>query len=137
MEKALTKKLKTSGTEYPPALGKSWKTEEINQLLQERAAGKTIDEIAKIHGRTPGGIDSRLRKIVLMYKGELPASEISEKTGFTEDEIKSIVKDAGKKEINLAKKKLNIIELETRLSAIEDKLDQVLQFVSQNSDSKK
>jgi hypothetical protein len=52
---------------YPSRMGKSWKADEINQLLAEVQDKKTHQEMATIHERTVGGIVSRLRDIAADY----------------------------------------------------------------------
>ena len=43
-------------------MGKPWKQEEIDQLLQEVKEKKSVVDIAALHKRTQGGIISRLRE---------------------------------------------------------------------------
>ncbi|MCP1622987.1 hypothetical protein [Pseudomonas nitroreducens] len=50
----------------PQQAGKPWQTEEEADLLQRFEAGETIAAIAREHGRTTGGIRSRLK-----YLGKL------------------------------------------------------------------
>jgi hypothetical protein len=42
-------------------MGKPWSQEELSQLLQEIKEKKSIIDIAALHKRTQGGINSRLR----------------------------------------------------------------------------
>jgi hypothetical protein len=42
--------------------GKSWTAEEDRQLLAAFDAGKSLAELAQIHGRTQGGVRARLEK---------------------------------------------------------------------------
>jgi hypothetical protein len=46
--------------EYPAAYAR-WTPEEDERLLEERDRGRTVDELADLLGRQPGGIRSRLR----------------------------------------------------------------------------
>jgi hypothetical protein len=50
----------------PQQAGKPWQTEEEAVLLQRFEAGETVAAIAREHGRTTGGIRSRLK-----YLGKL------------------------------------------------------------------
>jgi hypothetical protein len=50
--------------------GKSWKEDEIIQLLLEVRQKKTVQTIAEIHQRTVGGIRSRLRVLAWEYHNE-------------------------------------------------------------------
>lgn len=43
-------------------MGKPWKQEEIDQLLEEVKEKKSVVDIAALHKRTQGGIISRLRE---------------------------------------------------------------------------
>jgi hypothetical protein len=46
----------------PINAGKPWSKEEDKQLLEHFDAGKPLDELAALHGRTTGGIQARLVK---------------------------------------------------------------------------
>jgi hypothetical protein len=61
-----------------PNQGKPWKSEEINLLLINYSKQLSIDEIAKIHGRTNNAIECKLREIIYeFYSEEKPIEEIS------------------------------------------------------------
>lgn len=47
----------------PEHAGRTWTQEEEQQLIAAFENGKSINEIANIHGRTTGGITSRLVKL--------------------------------------------------------------------------
>lgn len=47
-----------------------WSPEEETTLSQEVHAGKTVDEIAVSHGRTPGAIKARIRKLGLQSSAQ-------------------------------------------------------------------
>lgn len=47
----------------PDNHSKRWTTEEEQQLRAEVESGKTIEEIAAIHGRTPGAVKARIKKL--------------------------------------------------------------------------
>ncbi len=59
--------VKNNPEKYPTRMGKSWKAEEVNQLLAEVHSKKTHQEMATIHERTVGGIVSKLRSIAADY----------------------------------------------------------------------
>ena len=44
-------------------IGTKWTDEEDNKLIEEFKNGKSVTELASIHGRTKGAIRSRLRKL--------------------------------------------------------------------------
>lgn len=48
-------------------MGKPWKQEEIDQLLQEIKEKKNYETIATVHKRTPGGVITRLRVIAAEF----------------------------------------------------------------------
>jgi len=52
---------------YPANMGKAWLDDEVVQLLKNVKAKKTHSEIALEHGRTLGGIVSKLRGIAADY----------------------------------------------------------------------
>ena len=61
--------LKAELTEVRPKLphqGEAWSDEEDGLLRSSFEQSMTIAEIAKSHGRTPGGISSRLKKLGLI-----------------------------------------------------------------------
>lgn len=47
----------------PDHAGRAWETAEEQQLCEEFDAGKTVPEIAAIHQRTRGAIQSRLERL--------------------------------------------------------------------------
>ena len=70
-------------------VGKPWTTENIAKLLADIQKNKTHEEIAESHGRTVGGIRSRLREIAADYyfNDELPMKDIEKNTGLTREVI--------------------------------------------------
>lgn len=70
-------------------MGKSWKQEEIDQLLNEIKQKKTFEEIAEIHKRSEGGISSRLRDIAgkLHLNENKTIQECIEITGLEKSDI--------------------------------------------------
>jgi len=49
--------------ELPANAGGPWSDEETAMLAESFDAGKTIEELASVHGRTPGAIRSRLLRL--------------------------------------------------------------------------
>ena len=54
-------------SKYPSRLGAAWKDEELIQLLTSVKNKESIQDIAKKHSRTEGGIISRLRVLADEY----------------------------------------------------------------------
>jgi hypothetical protein len=72
--------------------GKSWKEDEIIQLLLEVRQKKTVQTIAEIHQRTVGGIRSRLRVLAWEYHNEgKTIDQIERYTGLPEFEIRKTI----------------------------------------------
>jgi hypothetical protein len=69
--------------------GKPWTTENTAKLLADVQKKKTYEELAELHGRTVGGITSRLREIAADYyfNDERPIKEIEKCTGLTAEII--------------------------------------------------
>jgi hypothetical protein len=73
-------------------IGAKWSDKEELELLNEINNNKTIKQIAEIHERTIGGINSRIRHIAYnMYKNNIPMSEIENKTRLTRKEIEYLI----------------------------------------------
>ena len=70
-------------------MGKPWKQEEFDQLLQEIKEKKSIVDIATLHKRTPGGINSRLRETAsnLHLNENKTIAECIEITGLDKTDI--------------------------------------------------
>jgi hypothetical protein len=72
--------------------GQLWTDEEEMQLLKEIRKKKTIEEIATIHARTKGGIQSRLRELAYRYFcNERPIEDICILTGLEKNEVVDII----------------------------------------------
>lgn len=69
--------------------GKPWTTENTAKLLADVQKKKTYEELAELHGRTVGGITSRLREIAANYyfNDKRPMNEIEKYTGLTAEII--------------------------------------------------
>ena len=79
-------------SKYPANMGKAWSDDEVLQLLQGIRKKKTMEEIAEEHGRTVGGISSRLRQIATDYHNEgRPIEQIQKFTGLTTEQIQDAI----------------------------------------------
>jgi len=52
---------------YPSRMGKTWKDEEVKDLLNSIKSKKSIEMIASIHQRTEGGIIGKLKDVAVDY----------------------------------------------------------------------
>lgn len=97
---------KENPDKYPQRLGAPWDERECTQLLSSIKNGKTIDAIAKEHGRTAGGIQARLRHLAVeYYNKDYELDDIEELTGLSQDAIAdAIARHTSTKERNIAKK---------------------------------
>jgi|Laugresu1bdmlbsd_1035121.scaffolds.fasta_scaffold31210_2 hypothetical protein len=79
------------GKEKPEGLenmGTAWHEQEIQGLLDEIKRDLSINDIAKAHKRTNGGIRSRLRIIAYdKYKASMPINDIVTLTRLSKDDI--------------------------------------------------
>ena len=73
----------------PSRRGQPWCDEEIQQLLQEIKNKERVEQISLKHGRTSGGIHSRLKQIAADYyfNDNRPISEIIKFTGLDMESI--------------------------------------------------
>jgi hypothetical protein len=80
-------------SKYPARLGQPWDDEENAKLLKSIQKNKSIEEIAKEHERTPGGINSQLRVIAAdyHYNNNLPLAEIQKFTRLTQKVIEHAI----------------------------------------------
>jgi len=68
-------------TEYPSNMGQKWSDEEDKLLLEELNNNIDIEIIAQKHGRTIGGINSRVQEIAYkMYLKNISIEEIIKQT---------------------------------------------------------
>lgn len=93
MSGAYCKNLKEQNPERFANLGKSWKEEEIVQLLSNVQKRLTHGEIAENHGRTVGSITSKLKGIAADYyfNDERPIDEIKKYTGLSVEDISDAI----------------------------------------------
>ena len=69
-------------------MGTAWYEQEIQGLLDEIKQGLSVDNIAKAHKRTNGGIRSRLRIIAYdKYKANMAINDIVTLTRLSKDDI--------------------------------------------------
>jgi hypothetical protein len=94
-------------SKYPARIGQPWKDEEVEKLLRNIQKKKTMEEIAKEHQRTVGGIYSRIREIAADYhfNDNRPIEEIQKYTGLTKEEIEDAIK---RRKFNEALKKPHV-----------------------------
>ena len=85
--------LKAQNPEKYANIGKSWKDDEVAQLLGEIQKKLSLDQISEIHKRSVGGIRSRLREIAADYyfNDERPIDEIKRYTGLTVEDISDAI----------------------------------------------
>jgi len=69
--------------------GKPWSDENVAKLLADVQKKKTHEEMAELHGRTVGGIRSRLKVIAVDYysNNNMPVNEIEKYTGLSAEVI--------------------------------------------------
>jgi len=80
-------------SKYPSRMGQAWNDDELGKLLRSIQKKKTVEEIAQLHGRTVGGIHSRINKLALdyHYNDKRPMEEIQQYTGLTKEQILSAI----------------------------------------------
>jgi len=81
-------------SQYPTRLGQPWKEDEFVRLLTSIQKKKTVEEIAKEHDRTVGGINSYIRKLAVDYhfNDKRPMEDIQRFTGLTKEQIEDAIK---------------------------------------------
>lgn len=85
-------RIKNKDTNYPSNMGQKWNNEEESMLLEEINNNTDIEIIAQKHGRTIGGITSRLRKIAYeMYLNNISIEEIIKLTKLEHNCIEQII----------------------------------------------
>lgn len=65
--------------DVPSNAGMPWTESEDEHLLNSFKDGKTVAELAKMHGRTKGAISSRLKKIAEIEIDDFLSLEIKDK----------------------------------------------------------
>lgn len=72
----------------PSRNGKKWEEDEVTLLLQSIQDNKSMTDIAREHRRTPGAIESELRKIAYRFwQDEKSVEEIARLTSLSEEEV--------------------------------------------------
>jgi hypothetical protein len=102
------KKLKEENPTRFANLGKSWKDDEIAQLLSEVQKKMSHDDIAEAHGRTIGSITSRLKTIAADYyfNDEMTIDKIIRYTRLTPSDVADAI---SKRQYEIDKKSVNKI----------------------------
>lgn len=78
--------------DLPSSFGSKWTDNEEKQLLDEIAGNIDVQIIAEKHGRTLGGINSRIREIAYkMHFSNFTIDKIIEATRLTKEQINEIV----------------------------------------------
>jgi len=98
---------------YPSNIGSKW-TDDEEKLLLKELDDENIDiyDIAKKHGRTPGGIIGRQQDIAYrMHEKNLSMDEIVKTTKLNEEEIRMIIdkKQKSKKKIPIEQQQNKIL----------------------------
>lgn len=136
-------------SKYPSRMGQPWKEDEIVKLLTSIQKKKSIEEIAKEHGRTEGGINSYITKLAVDYhlNDKRSMEEIQRFTGLTKEQIEDAIKkrefkDAVKKSCEPAEQKVvkkkkaaerevpTMLEVVSLLKDIQSKLNTLLEKVA-------
>jgi hypothetical protein len=89
--------------------GKPWTSENLANLLADVQKKKTHEEMSDIHGRTVGGIISRLKDIAADYylNNKMPMKEIEKYTGLSTEVINQAIERKQQKLSYLEKKITN------------------------------
>ena len=116
----------TSSNPKAPRMGQLWKHDEVVQLLKEVRKGVSREDIAKAHGRTAGGILSKLKGLAVDYHfGEgTPMKDIMRYTGLTEVQINEAIVKKETKEMDVvvkSEKVETILSLDTIIPDIKMK----------------
>ncbi len=73
---------------------KKWHKEEDDMVIEQIKAGVSYEDIAAKHERTANSIKLRAEKIVYEMTLTMDIQEVIEKTGMSEENVKTIVKKA-------------------------------------------
>ena len=111
-----------SKTILPERHGVKWEDEETLKLLSSIQKKKSIKQIAEEHKRTPGSINSYIRKLAVDYHFNDGRSleEIKRFTGLTEDQINEAIHKAEmkskKREIKIADHRKSVVKSKSTVS---------------------
>jgi hypothetical protein len=88
-----SKLVESNPVKYPANIGKVWLDDEIVRLLKSVKDKKTHNEIATEHGRTLGGIVSRLKSIAADYYFDdlMSIDDIQQMTGLNKKKISNAI----------------------------------------------
>uniref|UniRef100_A0A6C0K050 Uncharacterized protein n=1 Tax=viral metagenome TaxID=1070528 RepID=A0A6C0K050_9ZZZZ len=124
--------------------GTYWTKQEELQLMDELSDQKSMDEIAKTHGRTPKAIEMRLESLIRkQHKDNYTISSLVNLYHKTESEIQKIIDTApspppvtGPEKTTASKQRPSVSsstigdkEHEMRLKRIEDRLVMIEKYV--------
>ena len=81
-------------SKYPARFGQPWKDEETIKLLRSIQKKKPLEEIARGHERTVGGITAQLKKLAVEYhfNDNRPIEEIQKFTGLSKEIIEDSIR---------------------------------------------
>ena len=108
-------------------MGKRWNEEETIKLLKSIQMKKSIEEIAKEHDRTIGGINSHIEKMATDYhfNDKRSIEEIEKFTGLTKEEIEFAIKKREYKDAAKKSAKPKVVE-----KIIEEELPTMVEVVA-------
>ncbi len=111
----------------PKLFGKKWTTYEEQMLLEELQNNMPIQDIAKRHDRSVGGVQSRIHELIYkMSTQNTSIKEIMQKTKLNEDEINEIIKFQHHKALNKpSSNKDNLDILHKEIKALNDRIDKL------------
>jgi len=125
-------------SKYPARMGKPWNDDESIKLLNSIQKKRSINDIAKEHERTPGGITSKLKSLAVDYyiNDMKPIEKIMKYTGLTEKVIMNavvktqyslsnkagIVKESNNEEPTLTEVMLLMKDLQQKMNIILEKI---------------
>lgn len=118
-------------------LGKKWTDEEETILSEELNKNIDIEVIAKLHNRTVGGIQSRIKKIAYkLYSSNNSMEEIIVKTKLNEEQIIETIKTQEnnlKKSITENKKPFSIesemYEMKNDIKQLKNTINELLEIM--------
>ena len=128
--------LKDNPDKYPSRLGAPWDDDEQKQLLKSIAKGMSINDIAKEHDRTVGGIRARLRHIAVeYYNKDYSIDDIEQLTGLEKDIIgKDIAKHLYNKEHPKREKMVKKLENKNKITKPDNNIINVLNDIKVSID---
>lgn len=108
--------------------GKIWTPDEDQELFRTLKEGMSLDEIAKLHKRTPVAIKMRLEGLVWdLHRQSMSPEEIQKRVPLSFNDIKTIITNMTSKE---ASKPTSQADIKLRLDAIDTKLDTLIKLMS-------